>query len=180
MWPVGILPEEKRKIRDGYGNAEGRSLCYYGDAGWGKLVRQGKYVDGDFSDELVEAAFQLIGERWKPEPVPEWVAAIPSKRHPRLLPDFAQRLAARLEIPFHQLLIRTADAPEQKAMQNSTMQARNVLGTLAVKGTPPSGPVLLVDDILDSGWTLTLAGWLLRTHGSGMVYPFTLAQATGR
>jgi ATP-dependent DNA helicase RecQ len=42
------------------------------------------------------------------------------------------------------------------------------------------GPVLLVDDIIDSGWTLTMAGYLLRKHGSGPVYPFTLAQAAAR
>lgn len=180
MWPAGILPDEKRKIPENYLNAEGRSLCYYGDAGWGKSVRQGKYVDGTFSDELVEAAVILIRERWKPAPAPQWVAAIPSRRHPRLVPELAQRLAARLELPFHPLLMRTSDAPQQKDMQNSTMQARNVLGTLSVKGTPQPGPVLLVDDILDSGWTLTMAGWLLRSYGSGIVHPFTLAQATGR
>jgi ATP-dependent DNA helicase RecQ len=42
------------------------------------------------------------------------------------------------------------------------------------------GPVLLVDDIVDSGWTLTVAGSLLRTHGSGEVHPFALAAATAR
>jgi ATP-dependent DNA helicase RecQ len=65
-------------------------------------------------------------------------------------------------------------------MQNSSMQARNVLNTLEIRGEIPNAPVLLVDDILDSGWTLTMAGYLLRKHGSGIVYPFTLAQATAR
>jgi ATP-dependent DNA helicase RecQ len=60
------------------------------------------------------------------------------------------------------------------------MQARNVIDTLMVKVHLPPEPVLLVDDIIDSGWTLTLAGYLLREHGSGEVYPFTLAQATGK
>jgi ATP-dependent DNA helicase RecQ len=180
MWPVGILPDEKRKIPEEYRNAEGRSLCYYGDAGWGKLVRQGKYMDGQFSDELVEAAARLIQERWAPEPRPEWVTCIPSRRHPELVPNFAQRLADRLGLPFCPVLIRTVDVPEQKTMENSSMQARNVFGSLSLKGSIPDRPVLLVDDILDSGWTLTMAGWILRTHGSGVVSPFTLAQATGR
>ncbi len=180
MWPAGILPDEKRKIPPEYGNAEGRSLCYYGDAGWGKYVRQGKYCDNHFSEELVEAAARLILERWQPDPKPEWVACIPSRRHPELVPDFARRLAARLGLPFHPVLVRIADAPEQKTMENSSMQARNVLGTLAVKGPIPGKPALLIDDILDSGWTLTMAGWLLRTNGAGTIYPFTLAQASGR
>ena len=44
----------------------------------------------------------------------------------------------------------------------------------------PRGAVLLIDDIVDSGWTLTLAGWLLRQGGSGTVHPFVLARATAR
>ena len=44
----------------------------------------------------------------------------------------------------------------------------------------PAGPVILVDDIVDSGWTLTVAGMLLRSQGSGPVHPFALATASGR
>jgi ATP-dependent DNA helicase RecQ len=36
----------------------------------------------------------------------------------------------------------------------------------------------LIDDIVDSRWTLTYAGWLLRHHGAGTVHPFALATAT--
>ena len=42
------------------------------------------------------------------------------------------------------------------------------------------GPVLLVDDLVDSRWTLTVAGSLLRDHGAGPVFPFALALATPR
>jgi ATP-dependent DNA helicase RecQ len=42
------------------------------------------------------------------------------------------------------------------------------------------GPVLLVDDLVDTRWTLTVAGSLLRTHGSGEVHPFALAVASAR
>lgn len=108
------------------------------------------------------------------------MTAIPSRRHPHLVPDLALRLAQRLGIPFLPVLERVADALPQKTMQNSTMQAQNVLNTLAVEGEVPSTPVLLVDDIVDSRWTLTVAGYLLRQHGAGPVYPFTLAKATPR
>ena len=168
-----VIPEELR-------NAPGRSLCYYGDAGWGRLVRQGKYEQGHFEDQLVKAAANLIRDRWKPDPFPEWVTAIPSLRHPGLVYDFAARLAIALHLRFVAALVRTGEAPEQKLMANSSMQARNVAGTLAVVDVIPSGPALLIDDIIDSGWTLTLAGWLLRGLGSGVVYPFTLARATAR
>ena len=45
----------------------------------------------------------------------------------------------------------------------------------SVRGALPTGPVLLVDDMVDSRWTLTVAAWLLRSHGSGEVFPLALA-----
>jgi len=61
-------------------------------------------------------------------------------------------------------------------MANSTQQARNVDGSLAVINQPlPAGPVLLVDDMVDSRWTMTVAAWLLRTYGAGEVWPVALA-----
>ncbi|OQA15505.1 MAG: ATP-dependent DNA helicase RecQ [Chloroflexi bacterium ADurb.Bin360] len=181
LWPGGLFPDLKAKIPIECLNAPGRALCEYGDAGWGKWVREGKYLHEHFSDDLVAASARLIAERWHPEPFPAWVTAIPSRRRPRLVYDFAERLATALGLPFVPVLERIADAPEQKTMANSAMQARNVNNTLTMGSTAPRpAPVLLVDDIVDSRWTLTLAGWLLRTHGSGLVYPFVLARAAGR
>lgn len=180
MWASGLFPDIKRTIPEELCNAPGRSLCYYGDSGWGTLVRSGKYVENAFSDELVEAAASLIKNLWKPDPFPQWLTAIPSNRHPTLVAQFCDRLAARLDLPYCQVLVRTGTPPEQKSMQNSTMQSRNVLGSLQISSQIYSTPVLLVDDIIDSGWTLTMAGYLLRNHGSGLVYPFTLAKATSR
>ena len=63
-------------------------------------------------------------------------------------------------------------------MPNSTQQARNVDGSIAISRKPlPAGPVLLVDDMVDSRWTLTVAAWLLRSNGSGKVWPLALAFA---
>lgn len=43
-------------------------------------------------------------------------------------------------------------------MANSTQQARNIDGSLALNGQPiPPGPVILVDDMVDSRWTLTVS-----------------------
>lgn len=179
-WPLDLSLSKSSVIPAEERNAPGRSLCYYGDAGWGHLVREGKYTRGEFDDQLVDASAKLIRERWQPEPFPQWVTAIPSRRHPGLVYDFASRLARMLGIPFIAALVRTSDAPEQKLMANSSTQARNVAGTLDTIERIPPGPVLLIDDIIDSGWTLTLGGWLLRTRGSGVVHPFTLARATAR
>ena len=60
-------------------------------------------------------------------------------------------------------------------MANNAQQARNLDGALTITGVVPAGPVLLIDDMVDSRWTLTVAAWLLRTHGSGPVLPLALA-----
>ena len=155
----------------------GKALCIWGDAGWGSLVRQGKYHDRHFADELVEACAVLVRE-WNPRPAPTWVTCIPSLRHPDLVPDFARRLAAALGLPFDAALEKTDNRAEQKTMANSTQQARNIDGSLAMRAQAQrAGPVLLVDDMVDSRWTLTVAAWLLRSHGSAEVLPLALALA---
>ncbi|MDP2805367.1 MAG: hypothetical protein Q8O24_05440 [Gallionellaceae bacterium] len=97
-------------------------------------------------------------------------------RHPDLVPNFAKRLASALGLPFHAVLEKTDNRPEQKTMANSTQQARNIDGSLALSEPVPHGPVLLVDDMVDSRWTLTVSAWLLRKNGSGEVWPVALSQ----
>ena len=153
----------------------GKVLSIWGDAGWGDLVRLGKYRDGHFSDELVAGCVEMV-RAWSPAPPPAWVTCIPSRRHPTLVPDFARRLAAALGLPFHLALEKTDDRPPQKEMENSIQQARNIDGSLAITAAAvPSGSVLLVDDMVDSRWTLTVAAYLLTSHGSGPVFPLALA-----
>ena len=178
-WPDGGMPEYgvKGSIHVGQQAQPGKALCVWGDAGWGGLVRRGKYRDARFSDDLVTACAKMIRE-WDPRPAPTWVTCIPSLRHPDLVPNFAQRLAAALNLPFHPVIAKTDDRPEQKTMANSTQQARNIDGSLSLSGPPVlPAPVLLVDDMVDSRWTLTVAAWLLRTGGSGEVWPMALSQA---
>ena len=177
-WPVGGMPQYGIHTASTipYQAQPGKALCVWGDAGWGGLVRQGKYHDGHFSDDLVAACVKMIQE-WNPQPSPTWVTCVPSLRHPELVPNFAQRLAAALGLPFHMVIEKTDARPEQKTMANSTQQARNIDGSLALNGQPiPPGPVLLVDDMVDSRWTLTVAAWLLRKSGSGAVWPMALSQ----
>jgi ATP-dependent DNA helicase RecQ len=112
---------------------------------------------------------------WAPQPAPGWVTCIPSRRHPNLVPDFARRLAAALNLPFHPVLEKIDDRPAQKEMANSSQQARNVDGSLSIRGYVPAGPVLLVDDMVDSRWTMTVATYVLTSRGSGPVYPLALA-----
>ena len=79
------------------------------------------------------------------------------------------------------MLEKSEHRAEQKSMANGTQQARNVDGSLALsRRSIPEDPVLLVDDMVDSRWTLAIAAWLLRSNGSGEVWPLALALAGGR
>jgi len=177
-WPAGGLEHSDVRGKINPPSELGRALGRWGDAGWGVLVKRGKYSDGRFDDQLVDACVRLINE-WQPEPRPTWLTAIPSLAHPTLVSNFAERLAAALGLPFVPALVKTEARPAQKTMTNGSHQARNVDGALAIVGEVPDGPVLLVDDMVDSRWTLTVAAWLLRQQGSGPVFPLALARTGG-
>ena len=154
---------------------EGRALARAGDGGWDGLVRQGRR-DGRFDDELVQACADLLG-RWHPAPAPEWVTAVPSRRSGVLVPDFAERLAGVLGLPYATVLERVGDNPPQREMANSAQQVANVRGEFRVLDDVPAGPGLLVDDVRYSGWTLATIGAQLRMKGAGPVHPLVLSLA---
>ncbi|MFY9824170.1 MAG: RecQ family ATP-dependent DNA helicase [Thermoanaerobaculia bacterium] len=152
----------------------GRILSRWGDAGWGRLVADDKH-SGRFRDELIEAVAEMVRDRWRPEPPPAWVTCVPSHKHPALVPDFARRLAQRLELPFVSAVDKTLENQPQKLQQNRFHQCRNLDGVFSVREDIPSGAVLLVDDVVDSGWTMTVIAALLRRASSGPVWPVALA-----
>jgi len=155
--------------------AEGRALSLWGDAGWGHMVREDKYQAGRFRDDLVNGCLQLL-DVWTPDPHPTWVTCVPSLTHPELVPDFARRLASELNLPFSPCLKKVGKNRQQKHMQNSFQQAKNLDGVFAVEEVEmPEGPVLLVDDMVDSRWTFTVASAVLRLAGCPAVVPLALA-----
>ncbi|MCZ7588254.1 MAG: RecQ family ATP-dependent DNA helicase [Gaiella sp.] len=155
---------------------EGRALSIWGDAGWGDLVRRGKYEDAHFHDDLVAGVAAMIGS-WRPAPTPAWVAAVPSLRHPELVPDFAHRVASALGLPYVAALVKRRETEPQKTRENSEQQAANVRDAFAVVGTAPAGPVLLIDDVVDSRWTFAECTRVLRVAGVEAVFPVALAEA---
>ena len=186
--PIGFSPKKmylddetggRKRIPAEELTVDGRVLSMWGDAGWGQLARTGKTATGRFDDRLVDALADLI-DAWGPEPAPEWVTSVPSTRHPVLVADFAERLAAHLGLPYRPVLARLAERPEQREQQNSAHQQANVSGVFGLVGDMPPGPVLLVDDLVDSGWTMTEIGRVLRRAGAPVVHPVALAAATGR
>jgi ATP-dependent DNA helicase RecQ len=182
QWPAGGLPKMRvrGRIPPEYQISEGRCLCLWGDPGWGGLVRAGKFRSQVFADDLVEGLAGLI-HRWNPNPFPTWLTFVPSNRHPSLVSSLASRLAERLGLPLISAIRNVSEHPPQKTMHNSAMQAANVDGAFAIiPGTCQNGAVFLIDDMIDSAWTMTVAGYLLRQHGSGPVYPLALALTGNR
>ena len=175
--PYGL--SAKAKIPENYRGEEGRVLSRWRDAGWGRTVAENKQ-QGHFNDELVTATAEMIA-RWNPEPELAWVCCVPSLNHPTLVADFAQRLAHGLGIPFHHAIQKIKDTPPQKNQENSYFQCLNLDGAFEITQAPlPEGAVLLVDDAVDSAWTLTILTALLRQAGSGPVFPLALTSTQFR
>lgn len=163
------------KIKDDLKAEAGRALSLWGDAGWGELVKKGKYQDNHFDDALVQGAFEMI-QRWHPQPYPTWVTCVPSLNRPELVPNFAQRLANKLGLPFVSVVRKVRPNKQQKEMSNSYQQAHNLDGVFEVDAWEGMKDALfLVDDIVDSRWTFTVIAALLKRAGSGAVFPLALA-----
>jgi ATP-dependent DNA helicase RecQ len=72
--------------------------------------------------------------------------------------------------------LKTRETRRHLELENSQQQFSNVWG--AFEGGVPAGePVLLVDDLVDSTWTLTVVAAALLEAGSGPVSPFVLAKS---
>ena len=168
---------DKTKIKDEHQFKSGIVLSNYADAGYGMAVQKGKYVDGYFSDELVDASVKILSEFIKNNNI-EWITPVTSKRHPKLVPDFAKRLADKLDIGYFEG-IKKLDAEEQKKFENSDGQYKNANDSFEIIQVKKEN-ILLVDDMVDSRWTFTVCAMKMREMGSGDIYPFALANTAGR
>ena len=180
MWPAGIVADTGKKIPEDMQNKVGMVLCTYGDAGWGKYVRDDKYINNYFRDELVDACVDMIKNNWNMEPFPQWVTFVPSLRREELVKSFAQRLANKLGLPCIEAIKKVKDTPQQKSMENSYFQCKNAYDgfEVIIENVFENKPVLLVDDMVDSGWTFTVCGHLLKRADAGDVYPMALASTS--
>jgi ATP-dependent DNA helicase RecQ len=172
QWPQGI-PGLRGRIDEQLRVQPGRALATLAGPGWGPVVRELLAADGPVPDELADAVVRVLG-RWEWPQRPTWVTFVPSRQHPKLVQNLAERIAAVGRLPLHQVLERTRDDPPQLEMGNSAHQCRNVHGAFTVTGPVPPGGVVLVDDTADSKWTLTVVGARLRQAGAGPVYPLVL------
>jgi ATP-dependent DNA helicase RecQ len=175
--PSGAMPKDRLSgnLHQSLQAENGRALCKWGNSGWGELIKNGKYQAGYFDDALVDATANMI-QRWHPEPFPTWVTCVPSLNRPNLVPNFAQRLATKLGLPFASCVQKVQTTPPQKEMNNSYQQAHNLDGAFTIdRSQVIQGAVFLVDDMVDSRSTFTIISALLRRAGSSVIFPVALA-----
>lgn len=184
--PIVILPRKQWMEMDGRRPTiprdlrpePGRALSKYQDHGWGQLVKQGKYEAHDFGEALVSASVSLIRDRWKECVGLTHVAFVPSRSNDAPVGTFAQKVADRLGLPLLHPLRRNPTGAQQKEFSTSQHQLRHARRAYTLTEAVPNGArILLVDDLVDSGWTFTVAAVALKEAGAAAVYPFALADA---
>ena len=160
-------------------NQPGFCICRYGDPGYGELVKRGKYSrERRFCDELVGKSAEMLKPLVAERRITQ-VCAVPSLRSD-ITRDFAKRLAQSLKLEFCDVLEKS-ESYQQKKMENSAHQCANALVSFKIKeGASVAGNILLVDDMVDSRWTLTVCGCRLMEAGADQVFPFALADSGNR
>ncbi|MEJ7799174.1 MAG: DEAD/DEAH box helicase [Ilumatobacter sp.] len=185
QWPTG-LGEPKGRIAADRQAAPGRALARLGDGGWNPvvepLIATCDAGDGVEVPPAMVDAIAAILKRWDWAERPTWICPMPSRRRSGLVDAVADALGSLGKLPVHRALATASIAPSgfQADQANSAHQVDNVWHRFMVdpSALPPAdvlaGPVLLVDDEVDSRWTITVATWQLTGAGTGRVLPFAL------
>ena len=181
QWPSGMaelaVPVSGRIPADEQA-AEGRVIGRLSDIGWGTRLRELVEVpdapDVPVPADILEACVRVLaGWGWERRPV--GVVGLGSRTRPRQLAHLARRIAEIGRLPLLGMLEPAGERPAAHA--NSAQRLAAVWDGVADPGFDlPAGPVLLIDDVIDSGWTMTVAVRQLRRAGAAAVLPFALAQ----
>jgi ATP-dependent DNA helicase RecQ len=176
QWPSGLAKlgvELSGKITDG--PASGRAIGRLTDLGWGaRLRRLLDEPDGEVPDDLVQAAVKVLAA-WDWAVRPTAVMALDSHRHPLLVNSLAAELGRLGRLTNLGTLPYAPDRRPVTAANSAFRVAALNNAWLAPEVPEPSGPVLLVDDVFDTGWTMTMAGRVVRDAGAPEVLPFAIA-----
>ncbi len=176
MWPTG-LTAVKGKIPPERQAESGRALGRLSDIGWGGRLRTVfSGPDAEVDDAVVQAVVKVLAG-WGWEQRPTGIVSVPSRGRPLLVRSLAGRLSQLGRLPLLGELERVRDEPPGTGRSNSAQRLQAVHGAFAVSSGLPldGGPVLLVDDRTDTGWTLTECARVLREAGAGPVLPLVLA-----
>ncbi|WFP17184.1 RecQ family ATP-dependent DNA helicase [Citricoccus muralis] len=195
-WPTGmdrLGVELKGKIPETAQSEEGRAIARLSDVGWGTRLRELLGQRDDVSQDhpvdkaLMDAMVTLLKEwPWQQRPIA--VVSVPSRRRPTLVRSAAEGISSIGQLPYLGELAAPFGGPSGPPGGNSAFRLAAVyeqfsvpepmsqaLQEAAAQGR--SGPVLLVDDLVDSRWTLTECARILRAAGAQGVLPLALASA---
>ncbi|MGW6021946.1 RecQ family ATP-dependent DNA helicase [Streptomyces sp. NPDC055099] len=199
MWPTGLAAigvDLKGRIPAGEQASQGRALGRLSDIGWGNRLRpmlSPQAPDGPVPDDVANAVVGVLADWAKgpggwasggadAQPRPAGVVTMSSHTRPQLIQSLGARIAEIGRLPLLGSVEYAAGADSAHVPRsNSAQRLRALDGTLTV---PPElaaalgeadGPVLLVDDLTDSGWTLAVAARMLRRAGAKGVLPLVLA-----
>ncbi|HYS31945.1 MAG TPA: RecQ family zinc-binding domain-containing protein, partial [Streptosporangiaceae bacterium] len=188
MWPSGMRAlgvAVAGRIAAEAAAEPGRSVGRLTDIGWGATLRRtlaDSGPDAPVPDDLFDAVVQVLtGWDWAQRPAA--VVTMPSRTRPAMIGDLGQRIAATGRLAYLGGLGYAGEGPPGR-QHNSAQRLAALWHTLTVPDTvraalaAPDGPVLLVDDRIDTGWTMTVAAKLLRECGAPAVLPFALAVTT--
>ncbi|WP_346232303.1 RecQ family ATP-dependent DNA helicase [Parafrigoribacterium mesophilum] len=186
LWPQGadrLGVPVRGKITAEERMLEGRALARLTDLGWGNTLRElfaPSATDAPASAAVLAACIRVLAE-WKWDERPAAVVSVPSRRHPLLVDSIARGLAEAGRLPYLGALSLAGGGRAGTPGGNSAYRLASVWSAFVVDSNltdllaATNGPVLLVDDLADSRWTLTVAARLLRGAGAAAVLPFALA-----
>jgi ATP-dependent DNA helicase RecQ len=182
LWPTGAdrlgLPV-KGKLAPDQLLQPGRALARLTDLGWGGRLRE--LLADDAPDQpvppaVLDACVRVLAD-WDWAARPAAVVAMPSRRRLVFIESLARGIASVGRLPFAGTLGWKGAPPSGSPGGNSAFRLASVWDRFSADGLslPPAAPVLLVDDLVDSRWTMTVAGHELLRAGAGAVLPFAAA-----
>ncbi|MBW8173613.1 RecQ family ATP-dependent DNA helicase [Ornithinimicrobium sp. Arc0846-15] len=184
QWPTGMPKlgvDLKGKIAPAEQFSTGRALARLSDLGWGQRIREVLQQDGPVPQPLVQAVVQVLAQwDWNVRPVA--IVAMPSRTRPELINSLADQISNLGRLPWLGSLDYAHGGPTGEAGGNSAFRLAGVWDRIVVPDDLASevdrtrGPILLIDDVVDSRWTMTVAARALRQAGAIDVLPLVLAQ----
>jgi ATP-dependent DNA helicase RecQ len=186
MWPTGLAAiglDLSGKIATTEVAEAGRAIGRLSDIGWGPRLRallDDATPDAPVPDDLV-AAFVGVLKQWDWERRPTAVATVPSRRRPTLIASAGEQLAKIGRLEWLGALTSSRSVGQEASRTNSAQRVRALHAAFGAdtrqRGALADGVhvVLLLDDLIDSGWTMALAARRLRDAGAAAVLPLAFA-----
>ena len=189
MWPTGMKDlglDVAGKIPATLTAEPGRVLGRLTDIGWGGMLRAllaADAPDEPVTEPVVAAAIKVLAA-WDWAQRPAGVLTLPSRTRPRLITSLGRQLAGVGRLPYLGALGYAGQDGPGPRRHNSAQRLSSLWHALEVPDDVRGalarldGPVLVVDDRIETGWTMTVAGRLLREAGAPAVLPLALAVTT--